>query len=68
MVTCSPVHARVWAQPCLVDEIMHAGFPEVMCYCSLKAFHHRMAAEVGFVLFVFLQLFISFYLSLFLNE
>lgn len=66
MVTCSPVHARVWAQPCLVDEIMHAGFPEVMCYCSLKAFHHRMAAEVGFFFVCFfatLHLFLSLTVS-----
>lgn len=64
MVTCSPVHARVWAQPCLVDEIMHAGFPEVMCYCSLKAFHHRMAAEVGFFFFVCFFATLHLFLSL----
>lgn len=66
MVTCSPVHACVWAQPCLVDEIMRAGFPEVMCYCSPKAFHHRMAAEVVlFFLFFFaaLHLFLSLTVS-----
>lgn len=65
MVTCSPVHACVWAQPCLVDEIMRAGFPEVMCYCSLKAFHHRMAAEVVFLggVFAALHLFLSLTVS-----